>query len=317
MAKIDLTIPSLGNKFIDLRDSLPGDAYNWSWTRPLSQVNYLAIHHTAAPDTQTPRDIANFHIQSNGWGGIGYHFVIAKDGVVYYVGDITTARANVANLNDAVIGICLTGNFTAGRVPANEQLESAKNLCDFFINIFPDLPNIHGWEAVKGHKELPGQATVCPGDDWPSWKVKIISREGSNSSGGGTSPDLGSSDRSNQISELYKNILGRDPDPGGLQTYTSSPQTIDEIARVLYQSLEHQNLISNARQTDTLKSQVDSLQTTLASLNQNVISLKEALHERENEIARMKSRLGSPKTLTILEALFNLYKFVFWPRKVI
>lgn len=339
MAKIDQTIPSLGPKFVDLRDSLPGNAYSWSWERSLSEIKYLAIHHTAAPDTQTPQDIANFHINSNGWGGIGYHFLISKDGTVYYVGDITTARANVANLNEAVIGICLIGNFTSGRVPTDEQIESAKKLCDFFINIYPELPNVNGWETVKGHKELPGQATTCPGDDWLSWKVKIISGGGNHSSGGGTSPNLVSSDRGNQISELYKNILGRDSDIGGLQTYTNSPQTIDEVARILYQSLEHQNLISNARQTDSLKSQVESLQTTLASLNQNVISLKEVLHERENEIAKMKSRLVSPEviiapsnetdettdsksksvpdtTLTIIQALFNLYKFIFWPRKV-
>ena len=135
MAKIDLTIPSLGSKFVDLRDSLPGNAYTWSWERQFTEIKYLAIHHTAAPDTQTPTQIANFHINSNGWGGIGYHFVIAKDGTVYYVGDISTARANVAKLNEQVIGICLIGNFTSGRVPTNEQLDSARTLCDFFINI--------------------------------------------------------------------------------------------------------------------------------------------------------------------------------------
>ncbi|MBI2600039.1 N-acetylmuramoyl-L-alanine amidase, partial [Candidatus Daviesbacteria bacterium] len=82
MAKTNLQIQSLGNKFVDLRDLIPGDSYNWSWVRDLSQVNFLAIHHTAAPDTQTPEEIANYHIQNNGWGGIGYHFVITKDGTV-------------------------------------------------------------------------------------------------------------------------------------------------------------------------------------------------------------------------------------------
>lgn len=178
MAKIDLIIPSLGNKFIDLRDSLPGNAYSWSWERSLSEIKYLAIHHSVASDTQTPVQIANFHIQSNGWGGIGYHFVIAKDGVVYYVGDLSTARANVAKLNEAVIGICLIGNFMSGRVPTEEQLNSAKVLCDFFINIYPDLPNLNGWDSVRGHKELSGQSTTCPGDNWPLWKTKIVSGNG-------------------------------------------------------------------------------------------------------------------------------------------
>src|SRR3989338_4313740 len=117
MAKTDLTIPSLGDKFIDLRDGIPGDSYTWSWERDLSQVNFLAIHQTSGLDTQTPQEIANQQINNNGWGGIGYHFLIAKDGTVYYVGDISTARANVANLNEQVLGICLIGNFTSGLVP--------------------------------------------------------------------------------------------------------------------------------------------------------------------------------------------------------
>ena len=266
MAKIDLSIPSLGSNFIDLRDSIPGDSYNFSWTRPLSGVNYLAIHHTAAPDTQTPEQIANFHINSNGWGGIGYHFVIAKDGTVYYVGDISTARANVANLNDQVIGICLIGNFTAGREPQDTQLDSARKLCEFFFTNYPDLSNIDSWDRVMGHKDLPGQSTICPGDNWSGWRMKLVT-------GGGM-------DRGAQISEL--------------------------------------------------ESQIDSLQTSLASVNQQVIILQETLQEREQEIADLKSRVNqmpvatdepaSPKsdtTLTIFQALFNLYKFVFWPRKVI
>lgn len=174
MAKTDLSITSLGNKFVDLRDSISGDSYNFSWVRPLSQVNYLAIHHTNGPDTQTPDEIARLHINNNGWGGIGYHFLIAKDGTVFYVGDISTARANVANLNEQVLGICVIGNFTQGHSPTNEQLDSTHKLCDFFINHYPDLSNVNSWDKVRGHKELPGQSTSCPGDNWPQWRIQIV-----------------------------------------------------------------------------------------------------------------------------------------------
>lgn len=182
MAKTDLSVPSLGDKFIDLRETIPGDAYNFSWTRPLTQVKYLAIHHTAAPDTQTPEEIANYHINKNGWGGIGYHFVIGKDGTVYYVGDISTARANVANMNEAVIGICLVGNFTAGKIPSKQQLDSAHKLCEFLIN-YPNLPNLDSWDKVLGHQELPQQAVTCPGENWSVWKPKIMKVVKGNPSG--------------------------------------------------------------------------------------------------------------------------------------
>lgn len=334
MAKIDLTIPSLGSKFVDLRETIPGDSYNWSWVRPLSQVNYLAIHHTAGPDTQTPNQIANFHINSNGWGGIGYHFLIDKNGIVFYVGDISTARANVANLNDQVLGICLIGNFTQGRSPTNLQLDSANKLCDFFINNYPALSNVDSYDKVLGHKDLPGQSTACPGDNWNLWRGKLISGGNLPPAGGGTTSPTGggipvpSTDRGAEITELYRKILGRDPDMGGLQTYTNSPLTIDEIRAAMVSSEEHQTLISQALEAQSLKSQVQSLQSSLALVNDQVINLQQKLQEKDQEIDSLSQQLkiqppsaanGQPKkdnSLTIFEALYNLYKFVFPPRKV-
>lgn len=326
MAKTDLTIPVLGNKFVDYRDPIPGDSYNWSWVRPLSQVNYLAIHHTAGPDTQTPEQIANYHINNNRWGGIGYHFLIAKNGTVYYVGDISTARANVANLNEQVLGICLIGNFTAGRVPSNEQLDSAHKLCDFFINNYPDLSNVNSWDKVRGHKELPGQSTTCPGDNWPSWRIQIV--EGVSLGPEVPPPPAGPvSNRGAQVSELYRLVLGRDPDMGGLQTYTNGPMSIDQIMHSMVESTEHQDLIRLAKDAPILKSQVDGLQTSLASVNQQLISLKVTISEQEAEISRLKSLQPSQpvqpiqppeapdNTLTLVGALINLYKFILQPRK--
>ncbi len=271
MAKTDLSIPSLGKKYVDLRDSIPGDSYNFSWVRPLSQVNYLAIHHSNGPDTKTPDEIAEVHINNNGWGGIGYHFLIAKDGTVFYVGDISTARANVANLNEQVLGICIIGNFTEGRSPSSSQLDSANKLCDFFINNYPDLSNVNSWDKLRGHKELPGQSTPCPGDNWPEWRIQIVE--------GVSGPEVDT------------------PDPS------------------------------------ILESQVNNLQTSLASVNQQLIFLQEALQEREQEINILKAaaaalqpvlpqpaQLGTTEirvdtTLTIVGALINLYQIIFPPGK--
>lgn len=328
MAKIDLNILTLINQFVDLRDSIPGDSYNWSWVRPLSQVNYLAIHHTAGPPTQTPNEIANYHINNNGWGGIGYHFLIGADGKVYYVGDISTARANVANLNEQVLGICLIGNFTQGRVPSPSQIDAASKLCEFFIFNYPDLTNVTNWDAVKGHKDLPGQSTACPGDNWPVWRAEIV---GGNIPSVVTPPPPSpppplTNDRGAQITELYRNIIGRDPDMGGLQTYTNGPLTIEQIAMSMVFSGEHRELIRLAKEAPALKSQVDNLQTTLASINQQLIILQETLLLREQEINDLKARVNQPSqpqtpqtppdhSLTIVGALINLYKFIFPPRK--
>lgn len=258
MAKINLNIPSLGSKFVDLRDSLPGDAYNWNWKRDLSQIEYLAIHHSCTDINYTPFQIARDHINKNGWGGIGYHFVVDKDGVVYYTGDITTARANVANLNEQVLGICLIGNFIGGEIPFFEQLDSVHKLCEFFIKS-QDLPNVTSWDKLRGHKELPNQATNCPGDNWPSLRIKIV------------------------------------------EGVTMDEQFVREEVLELSEN-------------EKLKSQIESLQTNLASLNQQAIFLQETLQEREKEIQTLK--MGPvDNTLTIIGALVNLYKSFFPPGK--
>lgn len=237
VVKIDLVIPSLKNKFFDLRDSLPGDAYNWSWVRPLSDVKYLVLHHTATDESATPKEIANYHINHNGWGGIGYHFLVDKEGGIFYVGDISTARANVSDMNEQVIGIGLIGNFTQGRVPTSSQQDSTRKLCEFFLTNYPDL-------TIKGHKELPNQKTICPGDSWLKWKPV---------------PDT---------------------------------------------------------KTDTLKSQVDNLQTSLALLHQQRISLQETLQERERQILALKgTEEKADNTLTIVGALIKLYQLIL-PRRV-
>ncbi len=78
----------------------------------------------------------------------------------------------------------------------------------------------------------------------------------------------------------------------------------------------------------TQQSQIESLQTTLASLNQQVIILQEALQEKDQKIRNLETKLSECKlegkifekpriddTLTIVGALIKLYKLVFPPGK--
>ncbi|MBI2040246.1 N-acetylmuramoyl-L-alanine amidase [Candidatus Microgenomates bacterium] len=259
MAKIDLQIPSLGDKFIDLRDSLSGDAYKWSFERDLSSVNLLVIHHSGS-DGQNPKDIADYHINTNNWGGIGYHFLVSSDGLVYYVGDISTARASVSGLDEQIIGIALMGNFVSDKQPNAEQIEATKKLCDFLIS-YPDLSNIKSWEFVVGHKDLPNQNTNCPGDNWDVWKGKLYGE-------GGNTQDT-----------------------------------------INYQ-----------------KDQIENLQASLASVTGQLLNMQETLGEKEMRINQLTNKLNNKSvqnetvkrqdyTLTLLQALYNLYKFIFLPRR--
>lgn len=160
-------------KWNDYRDEIWGDSYNWSWVRPWSQLKYVVIHHTVTKDTATPDDIALLH-KARGWAGIGYHFVIDKAGIVYYVGDISTARANVLNKNEQVIGITMVGDFTK-HLPSDQQIESAHDLVEYLLFSTPSIPTLNNWNQLVGHKDL--QATACPGTSWPDdMRQRIIDR---------------------------------------------------------------------------------------------------------------------------------------------
>lgn len=165
MANTPIYIPQLEkrNLFVDYRDEIWGDSYRWSWERSTTEVRYLVIHHTVTTHDASPDDIALLH-KARGWGGVGYHLIITKDGKVWYVGDLSTARANVANKNEKVIGIALIGDFTK-HLPSDEQIMSAHWLCKWFVEETANWPHITGnWDCLKGHKDL--QATACPGSSW-------------------------------------------------------------------------------------------------------------------------------------------------------
>lgn len=184
MSNTDLYIPYFreNNLWVDYRKGIAGNSFTWSWERSTKEVQYLAIHHSVTNIRKTWKgedgakkyadEIAKIHLDIRGWGGVGYHLIVCPDGTLVYVGDLGTARANVANFNEKVIGICMIGDFTK-HLPTDEQITSMHELTNWFdsqravwTNLAPD------WDAmVKGHKELNKMlgigATACPGSSYP------------------------------------------------------------------------------------------------------------------------------------------------------
>jgi len=142
--------------------------------RILDRIKYLTIHHSVG--IYTPYQIASGHCNRNGggvngWPGIGYHFVITKDGKVYQTNYLETVsfHSGVKDHPEGQynnwysVGICLIGDFT-NVPPTPEQLSSAAALVEYLKGLLPYTPM-----EVRGHKEMPGAATQCPGNTWPNW----------------------------------------------------------------------------------------------------------------------------------------------------
>lgn len=170
---------------VDLRDPIVGDSFSWAGVEPAPAKKVIVIHATAS---QAPNEdgftMANYHVNNNGWGGIGVHFVVTKDNYpgypghtnpgaqVQYVGDLLTWRAGVANNNPGRVHIEISGLFTPGNgVPSESQLRLTRRLIDNLLapnNILPSL-NYYSQVDYHNHQATPGNGTACPGWQHPQF----------------------------------------------------------------------------------------------------------------------------------------------------
>ncbi|MDD6795155.1 MAG: peptidoglycan recognition family protein [Clostridiaceae bacterium] len=120
----------------------------------------IVFHHTAA-NGLTPEEINRNHI-SQGWGAIGYHFYIRKDGKIYRGRPEESVGAHAIGRNRTSIGICLEGNFEEERL-TDAQKESLERLSvDMIIK--------YNLEDCIGHRNV--CETLCPGKNFPMDNIK-------------------------------------------------------------------------------------------------------------------------------------------------
>lgn len=124
---------------------------------PRSWTDTIVIHHVGTPSGEvSSQTIHNAHI-GNGWLGIGYHYVIHKDGTIERGRPLMTEGAHAYGHNSHTVGINLTGNFEWEN-PTDEQIESLIELLASLCRIFHLPVNRY---SIVGHGDL--NATACPG----------------------------------------------------------------------------------------------------------------------------------------------------------
>lgn len=130
-------------------------------------TNLIVIHHTGGADIDASAEqIHDWHL-SQSWAGIGYHFVIRKDGTIERGRPVDTVGSHAYGYNAHSIGIHLSGDFETA-FPTMAQIEMTAmliaNLCaDYCIPI----DKAH----ICGHCDL--MATDCPGKNLYE-KIPII-----------------------------------------------------------------------------------------------------------------------------------------------
>lgn len=150
-----MNITISGARVMDVRASLPRHKTLRYGRRKLTDIRSAAIHHSATL-SGSPEAFARYHVGTNGWPGIAYHFVIQKDGVIYWCNDPEAISYHVGNSNRHALGICLVGDFRTQK-PTGAQIDTANRLIEYLQGQIPSM------KQVLGHQEYPGYSWKnCP-----------------------------------------------------------------------------------------------------------------------------------------------------------
>ena len=116
-----------------------------------SRDNYpkmILVHHSGGTDKNPLADTSHHTAQimeswhlAKGWEGLGYHYVIHKDGAVWLGRPEHYHAAHTSGHNTDSIGICLAGNFDA-TLPTKEQTDSLRTLLKDILNRHPSIKDV-------------------------------------------------------------------------------------------------------------------------------------------------------------------------------
>ena len=133
----------------------------YNWAMPLNKrgtTDLLILHHSGTT-TCTPDGVHSSHV-GNGWAGIGYHYLVRKDGTIYRGRPEDTVGAHAYGANSHSIGVCFEGNYQVEPSMPAAQLAAGQALV-------ADIKRRWGITKVIGHKDVAGSTTDCPGKYFP------------------------------------------------------------------------------------------------------------------------------------------------------
>ena len=115
----------------------------------------IVLHHTggAAGEDPSAAEIDAIH-RGQRWLGVGYHYLIRKDGAIERGRPAPVVGAHAAGMNARSVGVALCGNFCEEEPTAYDVPMDA--------------------EHIVGHRDL--AATACPGDALYARMEEIIGK---------------------------------------------------------------------------------------------------------------------------------------------
>lgn len=125
-------------------------------------INEIIVHCTATPEGKdyTVADIDKWH-KARGWKGIGYHYVIYRDGSIHQGRPETEIGAHCQGHNDNSIGVVYVGGLASdGKTPKDTRTDAQKKSLE---NLLKQLKQKYPKATIHGHRDFAAKA--CPSFD--------------------------------------------------------------------------------------------------------------------------------------------------------
>lgn len=128
----------------------------------MRNVTEIIVHCTATPQGKdfTVSDVDRWH-RANGWDGIGYHWLVYRDGTTHPGRDEAKAGAHCKGHNARSVGVCYVGGLaTDGRTPKDTRTQEQKAA---LLKLLKELRRRYPAAKIYGHRDFAAKA--CPSFD--------------------------------------------------------------------------------------------------------------------------------------------------------
>jgi len=115
-------------------------------------TDYIVVHHAAtrAAHDATIEDIHRWHL-AQGWSGVGYNFVIERDGALRVGRPLWAQGAHVSGHNHYSVGICVVGGLGNDNEAVDNFNDSQYKTLEALLIV---LKEIYPEAEVCKHKDL-------------------------------------------------------------------------------------------------------------------------------------------------------------------
>jgi N-acetylmuramoyl-L-alanine amidase len=118
----------------------------------MRKINLIIVHCSATPEGKdyTVEDITRWH-KARGFNGIGYHYVVYRDGTIHGGRPVTEIGAHCEGHNANSIGVCYIGGLANDGETPKDTRTTAQKLS--LIKLLSQLKKLYPHAVIKGHRD--------------------------------------------------------------------------------------------------------------------------------------------------------------------